>query len=100
MRWPRRISSIAPGRCMFYQVNNKCAFETVLLCTLNLNAAAFGAEACHNNWKDAMRDTHLAIHEVLWKENKNLKKYPLVLFNDSKHLSVKILLLFGWILCH
>ena len=78
---------------------NKGAFETALLLALNLNAAARGGEACHINWNEAIWDTHLATLEVLWKESKTLNKYPLVIFNDSKYLSVDFFFTW-WILCY
>ena len=74
---------------------NKGAFETALLLALNLNAAARGGEARHINWDEAIWDTHLATLEVLWKESKTLNKYPLVIFNDSKYLSVDFYFLLG-----
>jgi hypothetical protein len=79
----------------YIRSKNKCALEIVMLCALNLNAAARGGEACHNSWEEAMWDTYLATLEVLWKESKTLNKYPLVLFNGSKNLSLNILLLLG-----
>jgi hypothetical protein len=73
----------------------KGSFETALLLALCLIAAARGGEARHLNWEEAIWDTYLAALEVLWKESKTLNQYPLVMFNDCKHLTMDIYFLLG-----
>ena len=79
----------------FLKSSQKGAFETALLLTLCLIAAARGGEARHLNWDEAIWDTYLAAVEVLWKESKTLNQYPLVLFNDSKFLTTDVYFLLG-----
>ncbi len=49
-----------------------------------------GGGAHYLNLDKATLDTHIAVLEVSWKESMSPNQYPLVLFNDSKYLTLGI----------